>query len=198
MLSRGVEKPCAARERSSHGGSEQEPRMEAAFSERAPLACGHTRPLFLQVPSRCLGPPSVLPRQPKQSCTWGSHQPETYLARKWRWWTPWAWVGATPAPESANLAANESAARFTRLGGRDQNFGGWHKIKPIMRCWLCSYHFILHGTPQSVLHPKFWFLATSPNFADTLGPWPTQGGGGGCGWSAVGKASRKQQASTSL
>ena len=26
-------------------------------------------------------------------------------------------------PESANLAANESAARVTRLGGRDQNFG---------------------------------------------------------------------------
>ena len=24
---------------------------------------------------------------------------------------------------------------------------------------------ILHGTPQSVLHPKFWFLVTLPNFA---------------------------------
>ena len=33
---------------------------------------------------------------------------------------------------------------------------------------------ILHGTPQSVLHRTFWFLATSPNFADL-------GGGGGHG-----------------
>ena len=32
---------------------------------------------------------------------------------------------------------------------------------------------------KSVLHPKFWFLATSPNFADSLGPSPTRGGGGG-------------------
>ena len=54
----------------------------------------------------------------------------------------------------------------------ESNFGGWHKTKPIMRYWLCGYHSILHGTPQSVLFPKFWFLATSPNFADS-------GGGGG-------------------
>ena len=81
-----------------------------------------------------------------------------------------------PPPESAS----ESAARVTRLGGRDQNGGGWHKIRPIMRCWLRSYHSSLHGTPQSVLHPKLWFLATSPNFADSLGPSPTRGGGGGC------------------
>ena len=43
-----------------------------------------------------------------------------------------------PPPESANLAANESASKlathFTQLGGRDQNFGGQHKIRPIMRC----------------------------------------------------------------
>ena len=32
---------------------------------------------------------------------------------------------------------------------------------------------------KSVLHPNFWFLATSPNFADSLGPLPTCGGGGG-------------------
>ena len=44
-----------------------------------------------------------------------------------------------------------------------------------MRCWLCRYHSILHGTPLSVLHPKFCFLATSPNFADP------GGGGGGAG-----------------
>ena len=49
-----------------------------------------------------------------------------------------------PPPDSANLAANESAARLTRLGERDQNFGGWHKIKPIMRCWLCRCNSILH------------------------------------------------------
>ena len=29
------------------------------------------------------------------------------------------------------------------------------------------------------LHPKFCFLATSPNFADSLGPSLTRGGGGG-------------------
>ena len=28
---------------------------------------------------------------------------------------------------------------------------------------------------------KFWFLTTSPNFADSLGPSPTHGGGGGVG-----------------
>ena len=45
--------------------------------------------------------------------------------------------------------------------------------------WLCSYHSILHGT-QSVLHPKCWvLLVPSPNFADSLGPSPTRGGGGG-------------------
>ena len=38
-----------------------------------------------------------------------------------------------------------------------------------MLCWLCRYHSILHGTPQSVLPPNFWLLATSP----------TRGGGGG-------------------
>ena len=32
---------------------------------------------------------------------------------------------------------------------------------------------------KSVVHPKFWFLATSPNFDNSLGPWPTSGGGGG-------------------
>ena len=37
---------------------------------------------------------------------------------------------------------------------------------------------VLPGTPQAVLHPKFWFLATSPNFADLFGPSPTRGGGG--------------------
>ena len=46
--------------------------------------------------------------------------------------------GPNPPPESANLAANESASEsatcFTRLGGRDQKFGGWHKIRPIMQC----------------------------------------------------------------
>ena len=46
-----------------------------------------------------------------------------------------------------------------------------------MRCSLCSYRSILHGTPQSMLHQNFWFLATSPNFADSLGPSPTGGGG---------------------
>ena len=43
---------------------------------------------------------------------------------------------------------------------------------------MCRYHSILHGTPQSVLHPKFWFLVTSPNFADSLGPSLTRGVGG--------------------
>ena len=87
-----------------------------------------------------------------------------------------------PPPESANLAANESAsesaARLTRLGGQDQHCGGWHKTGPIKRCSLCTYHSILHGTPQSVLHPKLWFLAPSPNYADSLGPSPTWGAGG--------------------
>ena len=46
-----------------------------------------------------------------------------------------------------------------------------------MRCSLCSYRSILHGTPQSMLHPNFWFLATLPDFADSLGPSPTWGGG---------------------
>ena len=80
-------------------------------------------------------------------------------------------VGGNPPPGSANVAANESAPRFTRLGGRDQIFGGWHEIRPIKRCLCepCSYHSILHGTPQSVLHPKLWFLATSPKFADSEG-----------------------------
>ena len=86
-------------------------------------------------------------------------------------------------PKSANLAANESAsesaARFAQLGGRDQNFGGWHKIKPIMRCSLCSYHSILHGTPQSVLHPKIWFFGNFAEFRRLVGPLADSGGGGG-------------------
>ena len=39
-----------------------------------------------------------------------------------------------PPPGSANLAANESVTRFPRLGGRDQNYVGWHKVGPIQRC----------------------------------------------------------------
>ena len=55
-----------------------------------------------------------------------------------------------PPPESANLAANESAAHFTRLRGRDQNFGGRHQIRPTMR-WLAmevSFHFAWHSSNQ--------------------------------------------------
>ena len=48
-----------------------------------------------------------------------------------------------------------------------------------MRCEPYNYHSILHGTPQSVLHPKFWLLATLLNVADSVGPSPTRAGGGG-------------------
>ena len=47
-----------------------------------------------------------------------------------------------------------------------------------MWCEPWRYPSILHGTPQSMLHPRFWFLATSPNFANLLGPSPPLRRGG--------------------
>ena len=64
-----------------------------------------------------------------------------------------------------------------------------------MRCWLCSYHSILHGTPHSVLHPKLWFLATSPNFADSL---PTRGGVYVVAWSLLHREIPPQSFRTAL
>ena len=44
-----------------------------------------------------------------------------------------------------------------------------------------------------MLHPKFWLLATSPNFADSLGPPTTRGGGGGA-WEKNNQLSLPQHA----
>ena len=38
-----------------------------------------------------------------------------------------------------------------------------------------SVHFARHSSISAA--PNIWFLATSPNFADSLGPSPTRGGG---------------------
>ena len=88
-----------------------------------------------------------------------------------------------PPPESANLAANESAsesaARFTRLGGREQNFGGWHNIRPMMRRWLCRYHSSLHGTPHISAAPKILVFGNFAEFCRLVGPLTDSGGGGG-------------------
>ena len=44
-------------------------------------------------------------------------------------------------------------------------------IEPSMRCWLCSHHSILHGTPL--------VFGNFAEFRDSLSPSPTRGEGGG-------------------
>ena len=91
-----------------------------------------------------------------------------------------------PPPESANLAANESASesatRFTRLGGRDQKFGGWHKMRPYMRCSCAGIIPFCMALLHQCCPQNFWFLATSLNFRRLVGPVADSGGGGGVAW----------------
>ena len=81
-------------------------------------------------------------------------------------------------PELANLAANESAsesgARFTRLGGRDQNFEGWQKnaYSAVLALQL-SFHFAWHSSISAA--PQ---ILVFDNFAEFRG----LGGGGVCSW----------------
>ena len=88
----------------------------------------------------------------------------------------------TSPPESANLAANESAARFTRLRGRDQKFRGLAQNTAYDEVFAVqlSFHFAGHSSNQCCTqNVGFWQLRR--NLADSLGPSPTPGGRGG-GW----------------
>ena len=109
------------------------------------IHCTSTKPP-LQSPSPDVRPVPPPPPPMRGNVTWPKkhrkHQAPKALKKIFLQVTLELGLGATVTwwpspPESANLAANESLTRFTRLGGRDQNFGGWHKIKPIYAMFNC-------------------------------------------------------------